>query len=149
MFKVMAWSCSLPLHEAGFKGMLPAAGKSVPASELAHEVVTHACCRPQAMQCLLLSWLERYDTLPQPTEMDTAMRDEVALALASILAAGMCFPAAGIMRMYNDFRENTTGLTAPRMCLLQGITVHGEAPDSQRCPACQCDIGDLACKGKS
>lgn len=101
----------------------------MPASELAHDVVTHAFCRLQAMQSLLVSWLERYDTLPQPTEMETAMRDEVALALASILAAGMCSPAAGIMKMYNDISNDTTGLTAPRMCLLQGITLHGEAPD--------------------
>lgn len=75
-----------------------------------------------------MSWLERYDTLPQPTEMETAMRDEVALALASILAAGMCSPAAGIMKMHNDISKDTTGLTAPRMCLLQGISLHGEAP---------------------
>ena len=81
------------------------------------------------MQSLLLSWLERYDTLPQPTEMETAMRDEVAMALASILAAGTCSPAAGIMRMYNDTSKDTTGLTAPRMCLLHGISLHGEAPD--------------------
>ena len=79
---------------------------------------------PQAMQSLLVDWLERYSSLLEPTDMETALRDEVDMALASILAAGMASPSPSVLRMLRS--AQTTKLTAARVCLIQSMFVHGE-----------------------
>ena len=76
------------------------------------------------MQGLLIEWLERYNALLEPTDMETAMRDEVDLALASLLAAEVSPVPASILRVLGG--AQSARLTAARMCLIQTVCTHGE-----------------------
>lgn len=76
------------------------------------------------MQALLVEWLVRYNALLEPSDMETAMRDEVDLALASMLAAEVCPSSASILRVFGNAQP--AGFTAARMCLIRSIYTHGE-----------------------
>ena len=83
------------------------------------------------MQGLLVAWLDRYNALLEPTDMETAMRDEVNLALASLLAAEVSPVPAGIMRVLGG--AQSARLTAARMCLIQTVYTHGEKTSCTEC----------------
>jgi len=76
------------------------------------------------MQTLLVDWLERYNALLEPTEAESAMRDEIDLALAAILAASVTSPSANLLRVVCSAKS--ARLTAARVCLIQSMYVHGE-----------------------
>ena len=85
----------------------------------------------QAMQGLLVEWLERFSALLEPTEMETAMWDEVNLTLASILAAEVSSSSANILRELGN--AQSARLTAARMCLIQNVHTHGESAGYTAC----------------
>ena len=100
-----------------------------------HQGSHDSTCLLQAMQGLLVEWLVRYNALLEPSDMETAMRDEVDLALASILAAELCPSTAGILRVLSTAQP--AELTAARMCLIQNVHTHGKVPGCSSCVSIQ------------
>lgn len=101
--------------------------------------MTHNVCTwLQAMQGLLVDWLERFSALLEPTDMEIAMWDEINLTLASMLAAGVSSSSAIIMRELGN--AQSARLTAPRMFLIQTVYTHGT---SAGCTPCVCTFQNL------
>ena len=71
-----------------------------------------------------MDWLDRYNALLEPTDMEAAMRDEIDMALAAILAAGVTPSSAAILRVVSNAQSSR--LTAARICLVQSVCSHGE-----------------------
>ena len=71
-----------------------------------------------------MDWLDRYNALLEPTDMEAAMRDEIDLALAAAMAAEVTPSSAAILRVVSS--AQSARLTAARICLIQSVCSHGE-----------------------
>ncbi len=81
-----------------------------------------------------MEWLDRYNALLEPTDMETAMRDEADLALASVLVAEVSPFPASILRVLEG--AQSARLTAARMWLIQTVFTHGK--DQNMLSVCLC-----------